>query len=120
MAGFLVEYGLRGVLLTIPAALFMVLGLKKKNHWAFLFGAGLFLALGCAILEITLEGIVTGEVFALSRSTLMVKQISHPVFFWISTWAFLAGSLAMADFGLFLLVRSCLSICQSASSDKLL
>ena len=66
----------------MPPALFLVLGLKKKNHWAFLFGAGLFLALGCAILGITLEGIVTGEVLALSRSTLMVKQVSHPVFFW--------------------------------------
>ena len=85
MAEFLVEYGLRGVLLTIPPALFLILGLKKKNYWAFLFGAGLFLALGCAILGITLEGIVAGEVFAVSRLTLMVKQISHPVFFWIST-----------------------------------
>ena len=64
----------------MPPALFLVLGLNKKNHWAFLFGAGLFLALGCAISGITLEGIVKGEVLALSRLTLMVKQVNHPAF----------------------------------------
>ena len=105
---FLVEYGLFGVLVTLPPALLLTLGLKIKNRWTLFCGGGLFLGLGCAIFGITLVGITTGEVLALSRSVLMVGQTGHPVFFWVSTATFLALSLAFVGFGLFLLCRVCL------------
>ena len=115
---FLVEYGLLGVLVTMPPALLLTLGLKIKNRWTLLCNGGLFLALGCAVFGITLEGITAGEVLALSRSVLMVPQDGHPVFFWVSTAAFLALSLTFAGFGLFLLGRVFFGFNTPASSDR--
>ena len=115
---FLVEYGLLGVLVTMPPALVLTLGLKVKNRWTLFAGGGLFLALGCVILGITFEGIATGEVLALSRAELMVNQAVHPVFFWVSTGAFLVMSLAIAGFGILLLVRACSPFNTAANSDR--
>ena len=107
VSGFLIEYGLLGLLWTMPPAMFLALGLKKKNRWVLFFGGGLFFFLGCVIFGITLEGLTTGEVFSLSRSTLMVASSDKPVFFWVSAAAFLGGSFFIAGFGVLLLVRAC-------------
>jgi len=96
----------------------LILGLKMKNRWTLFACGGLFLALGCAILGITFEGITAGEVLALSRSDLMVDQAVHPVFFWVSTAAFLFMSLAIAGFGILLLGRACLPFNTLANSDR--
>lgn len=63
---FLVEYGLLGVLVTMLPAMLLTLGLRMKRRWMLFPIGGLFLSLGCA-LGLTLEGISTGEVLALSR-----------------------------------------------------
>lgn len=118
MGRFLVEYGLLGVLVTMPPAMLLILGLKKMNRLALLFSGGLFFALGCSILGITLEGITTGEVLALSRLTLMVTHTGTPVFFWISTAAFLAISVAIVGLGLFLLIGACLPFNTSANTAR--
>lgn len=115
---FLVEYGLLGVLVTMPPALVLILGLKIKNRWTLFASGTLFFSLGCAILGITFEGIAAGEVLALSRSDLMVNQAGHPVFFWVSTSAFLAISLAIVAFGIFLLGRACSPFNTPANSDR--
>lgn len=114
---FLVEYGLLGVLVTMPPAMLLTLGFRMKRRWTLFPSGGLFLSVGCAILGLTLEGISTGEVLALSRSTLTVAQAGHPVFFWVSTVAFLFGSLAIAGLGLFLLGRACFPLNTPAHSD---
>jgi len=115
---FLVEYGLLGILVTMPPALFLLLGLKAKNRLAIFFGGGLFLALGCALLGITIEGISTGEVFALSRSVLMVNLASNPIFFWVSTAVFLVISVAIAVFGIFLVLGAFMPFKTAANADK--
>lgn len=94
VGNILIEYGLLSVIITTPLALFIVLGLKKKNRWALFASGGLFFSLGSAVLGITLNGITTGSVFALSRSALMVAQAENPAFFWFSTLAFVAISFA--------------------------
>ena len=115
---FLVEYGLLGILVTMPPALFLLLGLKAQNRLAIFFGGGLFLALGCAILGITIEGISTGEGLALSRSVLMVNLASQPIFFWVSTAAFLIISLAIAAFGILLVVGAFMPFKSAANAKK--
>jgi len=114
---FLVEYGLLGVLVTMPPAMLLTLGFRMKSRWTLFPSGCLFLSVGCAILGLTLEGVSTGEVLALSRSTLTVAQAGHPVFFWVSTTAFLFGSLAIAGLGLFLLGRACFPLNNPAHSD---
>lgn len=114
---FLVEYGLLGILITMPPALLLTLGLRMKSRWTLFPSGGLFLSSGGAIFGLTLEGISTGEVLALSRSTLTVAQAGHPVFFWVSTAVFLLGSLAIVGLGLFLLGRACFPLNNPAHSD---
>jgi hypothetical protein len=118
IAGLLIEHGLLGLLLMMPPAMVLTLGLRKKNRWAFLFGGGTFLALGFTILGITLEGITTGEVFALSRSTLMTTRADGPIFFWIPA-AVLFGIAALAiGFGVFLLYRAYFPLHSSVPTDR--
>ncbi|MGE0497522.1 MAG: hypothetical protein AB7I35_08145 [Ramlibacter sp.] len=118
MGRLLIEYGLLGVLVTMPPALFLILGLKSKGRLALLSGGGFFLALGCLGLGIALEGIGADEVLAFSRSTLMVAHTANPVFFWVSAVGFLALSSAMAGLGFFLLKRACFPLNTPASPDR--
>jgi len=105
IAHALTEYGMLGMLYTMPPALLLILGLKNKGHWAFLFTGAFMLSLACFVSGIALEGLETGSGFALSRSTLMVNEMESPTFFWISTVAFLLISLFIAIFGIVLMWR---------------
>lgn len=105
VASFLTEYGLLGLLITAPPALLLVLGLKKRGCWTHFFGGALMLSLACAVSGISINGLETGTGFALSKSTLMVSEAERPIFFWISTAAFLAGSAFIAFFGILLMWR---------------
>lgn len=106
VALLLIEYGMLGMLCTMPPALLLVLGLKKKGRWAFLFFGASMLSLACLIGGVTIDGLEAGTGFALSKSTLMVHETERPTFFWISTAAFLLISVFIAFFGIVLMWRS--------------
>jgi hypothetical protein len=102
----MIEYGLLGVLVTMPPALLLVLGLKKKTgRWTQVLGGALFVSMACALAGISIEGVETGRGLALSKSTLMVNKAESPLVFWISIAAFLGGSAFIALCGIFLMWR---------------
>jgi hypothetical protein len=105
VASLLTQYGLLGLLITMPPALLLALGLKKKGRWTQLFSGALMLSLACAVGGVSIDGLDTGKGLALSKSTLMVNEGERPIFFWISTAAFLAGSALIAIFGIVLMWR---------------
>lgn len=100
ISAFLMSHGMLGLLITMPPALLLALGLKKKGRWTLLFSGSLMLSAACAVAGISIEGFETGRGFALSKSTLLVERNDQPIFFWISTFAFLFGSLVIALFGI--------------------
>jgi len=105
VAIFLTEKGMLGMLVTMPPALLMTLGLKSKGRWTAFFAGGLFLSMACFIAGTSLEGIETGVGLALSKSTLMVHAADEPTFFWASTAAFLAIAVALFLLGCFVFWR---------------
>lgn len=103
VAALFIEYGLLGVLITMPPALLFGLGFRMKNRMTVaLFGA-VILAFALVILGITLDGIDSGSGLAFSRATFMVELAERPFFFWASTVAFGCISVSMAALGLFCL-----------------
>lgn len=99
----MIEYGLLGVLMTMPPALVFGLGFRMKNRMTVaLFGA-VILSLAVVILGITLDGIDSGSGLALSRTTLMVELAERPIFFWVSSVAFGCISVFLAALGFFCL-----------------
>ena len=100
VAALLIQYGLLGVLVTLPPALLFGLGFRMKNRTTIAFTGALFFSLGVAVLGITLEGIESGSGLALSRTTLMVELAERPIFFWVSTVAFACISISIAALGL--------------------
>lgn len=105
VALLLIEYGLLGVLLTMPPALLLALGLKKMGRWTAIFFGGFLISLACAVAGVSLEGVDTGVGLALSKSTLEVRVSDDPKFFWVSTVAFLAMSVFLFLFGCFVFWR---------------
>lgn len=99
MAALLIEYGLLGLLMTMPPALLLGLGLRSKNRITLAFAGALFLSLGVTGLGISLDGIDSGSGLALSRTVLMVERAEWPVFFWVSAVAFVCMSVAILLFG---------------------
>jgi hypothetical protein len=75
------RYGLLGILITLAPALLLVLGFKTKGRVTWFFAAGVFLSFAVFILGLTVQGLFTGEVFALSRSSLMVLRSEDRAFF---------------------------------------
>lgn len=103
VAALLIEYGLLGVLMTMPPALLFGLGFRMKNRMTVAFFGAVILSLAVVILGITLDGLDSGSGLALSRTTLMVELAERPIFFWVSTVAFGCISVFMAALGFFCL-----------------
>lgn len=103
VAALLVEYGLLGLLMTMPPALLFGLGFRSKKRITLAFTGALFLALGVVVFGITLHGIDSGSGLALSRGTLMVELAERPTLFWVSTVAFVGISVAIVAAGVFCL-----------------
>lgn len=102
----LIEYGLFGVLLSMPPALLLTLGLKKRNRAAIGVSGACLVSLSAVGLGIVLEGLITGKGLALTRSTLMVERVEQPIFFWVSTAAFGGGAIAIAGLGFYCLWKA--------------
>ena len=98
----LAEIGLLGLLITMPLALLLGLGLKHRGRSTTVAGGGMMFSLGTAILGLTMQGIFDGEVFAFSRSTLTVSKLDQPIFFQVSAFAFLGVSVLLIAFGVYL------------------
>jgi hypothetical protein len=109
VSALLVEYGLVGLLVSMPPALLLALGFRKKNRATTAFGGLCFLSLAALAMGLTLGGIGTGSGLALSHSTLMVERTENPVFFWVSTAAFGMISIALLALGCYCLWRSATS-----------
>lgn len=86
-----------------PPALLFGLGFRMKNRMTVAFFGAVSLSLAVVILGITLDGIDSGSGLALSSATLMVELAQRPIFFWVSTVAFVCISVFMAALGLFCL-----------------
>jgi len=106
LATNLILSGVLGLIVLIAPAMLLVLVFKRRGLPTVLIGLGLLLSLGLALLGITIEGLLNGEVLAWSRSIFTVSVTSAPLFYWFSAVAFLTTSLALVVGSLWLAARN--------------